>query len=519
MTAKPTKAVVYCRVSTKEQTQNLSLPTQLRACRAYCQREGFEVVGEFTDAGESAKTLDRPDFQRLLTVCRDRKQGIQFVVFYNLTRFSRQVRDYAIARSLLQQAGVSLRSVNEPINDDPAGTFTANILAAMAQFENDEKARRTKAGMKAALDLGRWPFQPPLGYLRGGAVRKGLLVPDPVRGPLVRAAFEAFATASHDRNAVLRRMTALGLRSLKGRPLTPQTFSSLLRNPIYAGWVSVPKWELKTRGDFEALVPDALFRRVQRLLDGKDEAPRPHSRNHPDFPLRRFIRCASCNTPLTGSWSTGRSQKYAYYHCRKCLGVKAPKQSLEKHFVELLGSMRPEPGFMELFRAIVLDVWRSKQTEVQKLRARLEEIVREKRQRLDRVEDAFLHEHSIDRTTYERQRDLLRDQIGAAESELNDAVIEQLDVDGVLGFSEHVIENAATLWIHLALNEKQRLQQVLFPEGLTFDGEKFGTAATCLAFKRLEGGGAANSGMASPSGFVDLVNAHWRVTGSVKRVA
>ena len=88
-----------------------------------------------------------------------------------------------------------------------------------------------------------------------------------------------------------------------------------------------------------------------------------------------------------------------------------------------------------------------------------------------------------------------------AESELNDAVIEQLDVDGVLGFAEHVIENAAHLWTHLGLDEKQRLQQVLFPEGLSFDGEKFGTAVTCLAFKKLDGNGGSESGMASPPGF------------------
>ena len=59
---------------------------------------------------------------------------------------------------------------------------------------------------------------------------------------------------------------------------------------------------------------------------------------------------------------------------------------------------------------------------------------------------------------------LLVTRVARAESELNDAVIEQLDVDGVLGFAEHVIENGAPLWMLLGLDEKQRLQQVLFPE-------------------------------------------------------
>jgi DNA invertase Pin-like site-specific DNA recombinase len=53
-------AVIYVRVSTKEQTENLSLPTQLKACEEYCQRQGFHVLARFREEGESAKTADRP---------------------------------------------------------------------------------------------------------------------------------------------------------------------------------------------------------------------------------------------------------------------------------------------------------------------------------------------------------------------------------------------------------------------------------------------------------------------------
>jgi hypothetical protein len=51
-------AIIYIRVSTKEQTENLSLPTQLRVCEEYCRREGFEILERFKEEGESAKTAD-----------------------------------------------------------------------------------------------------------------------------------------------------------------------------------------------------------------------------------------------------------------------------------------------------------------------------------------------------------------------------------------------------------------------------------------------------------------------------
>lgn len=63
------RAVIYCRVSTTEQAQNLSLPTQEKACRDFCARQGYDVAEVFVDAGESAKTTNRPEFLRLLAAC------------------------------------------------------------------------------------------------------------------------------------------------------------------------------------------------------------------------------------------------------------------------------------------------------------------------------------------------------------------------------------------------------------------------------------------------------------------
>lgn len=125
--------------------------------------------------------------------------------------------------------------------------------------------------------------------------------------------------------------------------------------------------------------------------------------------------------------------------------------------------------------------------------------VTQKRERLDRVEDAFLHERPIDRQTYERQRDQLREQLALAEMELSEATENQLDVEGLLAFAEHLLTNAARLWMELGLEQKQQLQRVLLPEGLQFDGERFGTAVTCLAFKQLEKSTEPRSEVASPS--------------------
>src|SRR5215211_6447832 len=158
-------AVIYVRVSTKEQTENLSLPTQLKACEEYCQRQAFHVLARFREEGESAKTADRTELQKLLQFCRKNKGTVQFVVVFNLTRFAREKYDHFALRAHLKSLGISLRSATEPIDDTSTGQLMEGVLAAFAQFDNDVRSDRTRAGMRAALELGRWVFLAPIGYL------------------------------------------------------------------------------------------------------------------------------------------------------------------------------------------------------------------------------------------------------------------------------------------------------------------------------------------------------------------
>ena len=74
-------------------------------------------------------------------------------------------------------------------------------------------------------------------------------------------------------------------------------------------------------------------------------------------------------------------------------------------------------------------------------------------------------------------------------------------VEGVLAFAEHVLLNAARLWMEFSLDQKQRLQQVLFPQGVSYRDGKFGTAETSQIFRLLYAGPTASEGEASPAGF------------------
>jgi site-specific DNA recombinase len=292
-----------------------------------------------------------------------------------------------------------------------------------------------------------------------------------------------------------------GLSTRRGKPLSMQTLHAILRNPLYAGRITVPKWGIVDRcGDFEALVSEAVFDRVHARLSGRLRGKVPRTRNHLDFPLRRFVRCGDCGNPLTGAWSSGRSARYGYYECARCRQVRVGKIVLERAFVALLSQLEPRPEYMRLFNAIVLDVWKKRQSPAREDRGRLQARVVGLRQRLDKLVD-LLARGVIDEPTFERNQDELRQQIVEAEIEFQEAAAEHLDVEAILAFAQEVLTNAARLWEQASLEHKQRLQSAFFPEGLVFDGRGFRTAVTCLAFEALSAPGGPESYLASPTGF------------------
>jgi hypothetical protein len=158
---------------------------------------------------------------------------------------------------------------------------------------------------------------------------------------------------------------------------------------------------------------------------------------------------------------------------------------LEDAFVGYLGALKPKSDVVALFREIVLDVWKSKRTDAHAARKFLERKVTDLRSKKDRLVDAFVYRQAIDAATYEEQLDKLTEDITLAEMELHDASLDELDVEGVLNFAEHVLLNTSRLWVECSLEQKQRLQSILFPKGVTYSKGAFGTTELSRIFRML----------------------------------
>jgi hypothetical protein len=147
-------------------------------------------------------------------------------------------------------------------------------------------------------------------------------------------------------------------------------------------------------------------------------------------------------------------------------------------------------------------VWEQRRAYARDRTAEHERRVKSVRQKLDRLDEAFLSEQSIDLATYTRQRDKLREELTLSKIDHHTQAVDELDVEGVLAFAERILPRAADLWVQASLDYKQRLQQLFFPEGIAYDGHRFNrTAVAASLFRYLDPGEQVEESLASPAGF------------------
>src|SRR5215207_5912639 len=141
----PKRAILYTRVSTDEQARSgYSLAQQIEALKEYAAREGYEVLEEVTDPGQSGASLERPgmDQVRDLVAAGD----VSVVLAQDRDRFARDPVLYGLLKMEFEEHGCSLRALNDQGDNSPEGELTDGILDQLAKFERAKTAERTRRG-------------------------------------------------------------------------------------------------------------------------------------------------------------------------------------------------------------------------------------------------------------------------------------------------------------------------------------------------------------------------------------
>jgi DNA invertase Pin-like site-specific DNA recombinase len=145
------RAAIYARVS-KNNGQDPGMQT--RELREHCQRRGWEIEGEYVDAGVCGAKERRPQLDALWAACRKRR--VDAVVVYRYDRFARSLRQLVNALEEFRSLGIEFISLHEGVDTStPNGRLVFGIFASIAEFERELIRDRVKSGIAAARSKGK----------------------------------------------------------------------------------------------------------------------------------------------------------------------------------------------------------------------------------------------------------------------------------------------------------------------------------------------------------------------------
>jgi site-specific DNA recombinase len=493
--------IIYVRVSSAEQVEGTSLETQERICRAFAEKEKVEVLEVFIEKGESAKTANRTEFNKAIVFCSKKKPLVDYFIVYKLDRFARNQDDHAIVRANLKRFKTELRSATEPINESPVGRLMEAVISGVAEFDNSIRAERSKNGMRERFRQGVWCWVAPVGYTR--ATKGGNLIIEEKTAPYIRLLFEEYSKGTYSYLSLSNYLEKRGFRTRTGKKPCMQWVQKTLCNPLYCGLIRAFGEEYE--GKFEPIVSKELFWQCQPGMRKSRFRSGRRSAINPNYPLRKLVICEACQSPITGSASTGRKGvKYPYYHHHKktCPVAKAiPKKTFEQQFIEYLETLSPKKEYERLFKAIVVDVWKSNYKKLDEEHKGIEreiEVLKSERQKVfdlyqaGRYTDEEFSEQKIRVNNKITQKELLREE----------KRVEEFDMDEALEYCFRFVRDTAKTWVGLEENPvfRTRFQNQIFPEKVEFDGEKFGTTNLSLIYKLNQPDSAETSHLVTPEG-------------------
>ena len=319
--------VIYARYSSDNQREE-SIEGQLRECNAFAVRNDIQIVGTYIDRALSAKTDNRPDFQRMIK--DSEKHTFDVVIVWKLDRFARNRYDSAHYKAILKRNDVRVLSATEAISQGAEGIILESVLEGMAEYysaELSEKVIRgqTENAYKCKFNGGTIPF----GYIIDKEKNFQL---NPETAPFVLSAYKMYEEGM-TMSEIADDFNIKGLRNTRGTKFNINSISNILTNRRYIGEYTYR--EITIPDGIPAIVPKDLFERIQIQIQKNKKAPARYKADA-DYILTTKLYCGKCMAFMVGESGTSRnSMTYRYY---KCIDAKrkrgCDKKAVKKDWIE-----------------------------------------------------------------------------------------------------------------------------------------------------------------------------------------
>ena len=331
---------LYARKSTDEpDRQILSIEAQLAELRDYAQKNGLTIAREFIES-KTAKEPGREIFNEMVAGL---EQGAAHgIVAWHPDRLARNSIDGGRLIYLVDTGKVlELKFPTFWFDPTPQGKFMLSIAFGQSKYYVDNLSENVKRGIRQKLRNGIWPSWAPMGYLNDIATHTIHI--DKERGPLIKKAFELYATGNYTVKEIRDMVNSAGLRGRKfKRDLSISNIHYMLGNPIYYG-------VMRYHGEvYEAkhkpIITKDLYDKCQEMLKRKSKPKVKKGHTLKPYVYRGAFRCASCGCFITTETQKGHN----YLHCTKkkrpCAEPFVREEEIDRQVRELLKGVSLPPA-------------------------------------------------------------------------------------------------------------------------------------------------------------------------------
>ena len=455
--------VIYTRVSTKEQADNnMSLATQRKVCEQYAARVGMQINGYFGGTYESAKTDERQEFNKMLNFVNKSKEKIGYIIVYRVDRFSRSGTNAMYIADQLKKKGIVVYAVTQPTDASTvSGRLQQNIQFIFSEYDNQLRRKKCMDGIKDKLLEGVWCARAPMGY---DVIKRGDKKEYQINkvGKLIGKAFHWKGEGASNEE-VLARLASHGVQ------LTKQRISCILRNPFYCGLIVHNALEGRViEGCQEKIVSQELFLKVNGILAKHHQGYTVTSEND-IIPLKRFLKCDECGSYLRG-YKAYKNQKY-YYKCNTP-GCRCNKRAdiLHEWFKGIISTLTIDinDDYRHLIKLQMIATYNQLTEADREKETTLQNQLKELDKKIHRLRERYAIEE-IDKEMYEEfgtkflnERNEIAKQLAELENNVSNP---EKSADAAIDYAS----NLATAWDLGGYKEKQQIQSMLFPEGMSYN--------------------------------------------------
>lgn len=456
-----TNCVIYTRVSSRDQADNLSLGTQLKGCSTYADKLGYKIISQFGGTYESAETDERKQFSAMISFVKKSKEKVSYILVYSLERFSRNDNSIWLSGEL-RKLGIEIVSVTQPIDTSSAsGQMQQKMLFLFGEFDNQLRKQKCTAGIKEMLYRGDWPTMAPLGYDIVRANGKRSIVVNS-KGKLLRKAFEWKANEGISNEAIRLRLSEKGLK------LNHQRITEIFRNPFYCGLMAHNMLEGRVvEGNHEKMISKDIFLKVNGILDLNTHGYNLIEEND-NLPLKRFVHCDDCGKPLRGYLV--KKKNIHYYKCNTIgCGNNKNADVLNKAFANVLDVFNME-GAQELFHLIkkqAVATFNQLTVGYEDDQQRLQKEYGELMKKINRLEERYIEEE-INADLYNKFAEKYNAEKKELEDNLMKASKQVSNLDECVDLAVDFVPKLRSRWVLGDYSTKQKIQYLLFPEGISY---------------------------------------------------